>query len=167
MLNHIYGPYQFSDCLEFLVTHKVHQRKFSGIPQLIAEEPIAEHSIYIQIDIASLGVVRAQRKTHCIRTALRDAGGEVTFLAGNRSVNFLFVQIRIIKLLVQILQRDSANHVHRINNVTERLGHFTAVCIAHHWMQKHLFERQLAEQLLTEEHHTGDPKENDVVAGFE
>lgn len=161
------SPYQLLDCLEFLVTHKVQQCEFGRIPQLIAEEPIAQHSINIQIDIATLRVVRTQRKTHRIRTALRDTVREVTFLAGNRSINLLFVQIRVVELLVQIVQRNAGNHVSRIDDVAQRFGHLSAVSVAHHRMKEDLLEGQFAEQLLAEEHHASDPEEDDVVAGLQ
>lgn len=159
--------HQFTDRLILLVSNKVQQRKFRRVPQLIAEEPIALHAINIQINIASLRVVRAQRKSHRVRTALGNAIREVTLLAGNGSIDLLLVQIRVEQLLVQVVQRDAANHVRRINDVAKRLGHFAAVRIAHHRMQKHLLEGQLAEQLLAEEHHASNPEEDDVVTGLE
>ena len=111
--------------------------------------------------------VVGERKTQSIGTALRDALREQLLLALLGLLNLLFGQIAHPQVVVQLLQVLPADHVERVDDVAERLGHLAAKGIADHRVAEDLFEWHLASEGDAEEHHTGDPEKDNVPAGLE
>ena len=81
---------------------------------------------------------------------------------------------------MELFKGDAENHVQRIDHIPQGFAHFAAMRVTDHCVQKNLknnlflklfknlIERQLPiAQLLGHEHHAGNPKEEDVMAGLE
>ena len=60
------------------------EREFHGVPHLVAEVSVADHSFHIEIDVSTLGSVHTQGKPHGIRTTLWDTFGIICFLRTNK-----------------------------------------------------------------------------------
>jgi hypothetical protein len=59
----------------------------------------------------------------------------------------LLWQVSLINLAQQLFQRTSIAYFQRINDITQRLGHFLAVLVTHHRMQIDSFEWQLISKM--------------------
>ena len=67
----------------------------------------------------------------------------------------------------QCVRAVAVNDFERIDAVAERLGHLSALRVAHQSVNQHRVERQLAGLLDAGEDHADDPEEDDVIAGHE
>jgi hypothetical protein len=111
--------------------------------------------------------VSAKSKPQRIRSALRDTLGKVLRLPRPGLGDLLVVQVSSLELLVQRVERASLHDIDRVDDVSERLGHLSAVGVSDHGMAVDLLEGHLAGQVDTEEDHSGDPEEEDVPSGLE
>ena len=58
-------------------------------------------------------------------------------------------------------------HVQWVYHVPQRLAHLAAVGVPHHGMKVHLWEGELAQELLAHEDHAGHPEEQYVMTCFQ
>src|SRR5699024_9189062 len=73
----------------------------------------------------------------------------------------------LLQCLMQLRQRDAVDHVDRDNDVAQRFGHLTAVCVTNHRVQVDHVEGKLFTQQQTQHHHTSDPEKDYILTGFE
>ena len=65
------------------------------------------------------------------------------------------------------VQRAAVNHLHRVDDVTQRLGHLLAVLIAYHGVQVDSAERQLVREVQRHHHHARHPEKQDIQSGLQ
>ena len=57
------------------------------------------------------------------------------------------------------------NHIHRINTVAQRLTHLTSLRIPYQTVNQYILKRTVFHAVACLESHTGNPEENDIIAG--
>src|SRR5882762_5261237 len=74
----------------------------------------------------------AKCKSQCIRATLWYSLWVVLLLPGFRFGNLLLIQVSFVQFFMEGLQRQSLDDIDWINNISQRLTHFTAVGVANH-----------------------------------
>lgn len=92
---------------------------------------------------------------------------EVLLLARLRLCNLLVIQVTLVELLMKGLEVKTLDDVDRVDDVSERLAHLTAVSVTDHRVAVNLLERHFVCEVNAEHDHTGDPEEQDVPAGLQ
>mmetsp|Transcript_46094 Transcript_46094/g.82944 ORF Transcript_46094/g.82944 Transcript_46094/m.82944 type:complete len:277 (+) Transcript_46094:714-1544(+) len=148
---------------ELEVVAKIHQPKARCVPDLVAEMPVTNHTVDVQIHISALKSVCQKAEAESVSTALWDAVRKVRCLSLLSLLDLFIRKISFVKFLLQIFQGDSINDLERINHVTKTLGHLSTVRISHHGMQVDRVERKLAGEADGHHDHSCHPEEKDVM----
>lgn len=110
--------------------------------------------------------IGAKGESKSIGSALGDTLGEVLGLTLPGLGNLPIVEVTSLELLVKSLKRATFHDVDRVNDVTKRLGHLSAVGVSDHGVAVDLLERHLAGKVNTKEDHSGNPEEEDIPSGL-
>mmetsp|Transcript_68897 Transcript_68897/g.175064 ORF Transcript_68897/g.175064 Transcript_68897/m.175064 type:complete len:276 (+) Transcript_68897:941-1768(+) len=161
------GRAQAQRAAELEVLAEVGEAEASGVPDLVAEVPVAHHTVNVQIHILALRGVCQETKPQSIRTALRDAVGVVCGLTLLGLLDLLLGQVALVELQVQLFELDALDDLNGVNDVAQALGHLAAVRVADHGVQVNGLEGQLARQADRHHDHACHPEEEDVVAGLQ
>ena len=149
----------------------VHQHEAAGVPQLVTEVTVTFQTLHIPVDVTTGGGQRRQGEAQGVGTVRFDPVREL--LLGTLA-DFLR-QLRLHHVagtfFQQLFQRDTIDHVQRVDNVTLGFGHLLAFVVAD--QAGHVdgmeWNLRLAVFVFDEVHghhdHAGNPEEDDVEAG--
>src|SRR5690606_30420054 len=151
----------------------IHQYVAGSVPKLVTEVAVAFQALHVPVDVTAGGGHGCQGETQGVGAVGGDAFGE--FLLGALA-DFLG-QLRLHQVagafLQQLVQRDTVDHVQRVDDVTLGLGHLVAVLVPDQTGDVYGFERYLwgAVFVFHEVHghhdHPGNPEEDDVETGHQ
>ncbi len=150
-----------------VVALAVHQHEPRGVPELVAEVPVALAALAVEVDVAPERGERREGEAQRIGAVAGDAVGELLLRRLADLRRDLGAAQALRALDEQGLERDAVDEVHRVEHVALGLAHLLAVRIAHEAVDVHVAEGHLAGEVRRHHDHPGDPEEDDVVAGDE
>mmetsp|Transcript_38932 Transcript_38932/g.105434 ORF Transcript_38932/g.105434 Transcript_38932/m.105434 type:complete len:282 (+) Transcript_38932:607-1452(+) len=149
------------------VVAEVAEAEARGVPDLVAEVAVPDHSVDVEVYVPSLQRVGQQAEAQGVRTALRDAVGEVLLLALLGLLDLLVGEVPLMEFVLQGIKGDALNHLDGVDHIAQALGHLAPMGVTHHGMQVDRGEGQLPRQADRHHDHSRYPEEQDVVTSLQ
>lgn len=146
--------------------HRVPRR----LPDLVEEQLVRVALLHVKVDKVVLHVGGTEREAERVRPTLGDSLGEHSALTGERLLQLAgrqdTLRVRELRFAVEVVEADAADDLVWFDDVSKAFGHLAAVLVADDAVEEDFRERELVGKLLSQHDHSGDPEEEDIVAGF-
>jgi hypothetical protein len=141
--------------------------EFEGVPDLVHEKTVTDHSLDIHVDVSGLDRVSQKTISEGVSTASGDTFRIVLLSSFDTLVDFGLGEGRGVESFNEVIKSGTFNDIEGIDNVTLTLTHLFSVLISDDVVEIDLLEGKLFVEDQTHKNHLGDPEEQDIVTSFE
>ena len=155
-----------------ILTFRVHQHKAAGVPQLVTEVTVAFQTLHIPVDVTTGRSQCRQGEAQRVSTVRLNTVRELFLGALTDFVRQLRLHHIAGTFFQQFWQRNTVNHIQRINNVTLGFRHLLAFVITNqaghvNGVERHLrFAIFIFDEVHGHHDHAGNPEEDDVETRY-